>query len=58
MSTSLPSTAAPIATGWSDPVAGCELHPLKTNTSHMFIAHISSAPFFGRELEQPCFTRK
>ncbi len=27
------STAAPIATGWSDPVAGWELHPLKTNTS-------------------------
>jgi hypothetical protein len=23
------STAAPIATGWSDPVAGRELHPLK-----------------------------
>ena len=28
------STAAPIATGWSDPVAGWELHPLKTNTFH------------------------
>ena len=26
------STAAPIATGGSDPVAGWELHPLKTNT--------------------------
>ena len=26
------STTAPIATGWSDPVAGWELHPLKTNT--------------------------
>ncbi len=26
------STAAPIATGWSDPVAGWELHPRKTNT--------------------------
>ena len=26
------STAAPIATGWSDPVAGWDLHPLKTNT--------------------------
>ena len=25
----VPSTAAPIATGWSDPVAGWELHPLK-----------------------------
>ncbi|MEO8941074.1 MAG: hypothetical protein ABI453_11045, partial [Isosphaeraceae bacterium] len=23
------STAAPIATGWSDPVAGREFHPLK-----------------------------
>jgi hypothetical protein len=26
------STAALITTGWSDPVAGWELHPLKTNT--------------------------
>src|SRR5271157_4827654 len=26
------STVAPIATGWSDPVAGWELHPLKINT--------------------------
>ena len=26
------STAAPIATGWSDPVAGWELHPLRINT--------------------------
>ena len=26
------STAAPIATGWSDPVAGRELHPLKIHT--------------------------
>ena len=26
------STAAPRATGWSDPVAGWDLHPLKTNT--------------------------
>jgi hypothetical protein len=26
------STAAPTATGWSDPVAGRELHPLKTYT--------------------------
>ena len=25
------STAAPIATGWSEPVAGWDLHPLKTN---------------------------
>ena len=28
------STAAPIATGWSDPDAGWELHPLKINTLH------------------------
>src|SRR4051812_50220708 len=27
-----PPTAAPIATGWSDPVAGRELHPLKIHT--------------------------
>jgi hypothetical protein len=26
------STAAPTATGWSEPVAGWELHPLKTYT--------------------------
>jgi hypothetical protein len=26
------STAASIATGWSDPVAGRELHPLKIHT--------------------------
>src|SRR5579863_4907998 len=26
------STVAPIATGWSDPVAGWELHPLRNNT--------------------------
>src|SRR6476646_6991406 len=28
------STVASIATGWSDPVAGWELHPLKTPTFH------------------------
>jgi hypothetical protein len=28
------STAAPIATGWSDPVTGWELHPLKNSTWH------------------------
>src|SRR6516164_703058 len=28
------STAAPIATGWSDPVAGWESHPLKNQTFH------------------------
>jgi hypothetical protein len=33
------STAAPIATGWSDPVAGWELHPLKTNTFTVHGAH-------------------
>ena len=37
------STAAPIATGWSDPVAGWELHPLKTNTSR-FTAHRHGVP--------------
>jgi hypothetical protein len=26
------STAAPIATGWSDPITGRDLHPLKLNT--------------------------
>ena len=36
------STAAPIATGWSDPVAGWELHPLKINT--FSTAHTRSDP--------------
>ena len=36
------STAAPIATGWSDPVAGWELHPLKNQ--HLFTAHTSCVP--------------
>ena len=40
---SVTSTAAPIATGWSDPVAGWELHPLKTNTSR-FTAHRYGVP--------------
>ena len=40
------STAAPIATGWSDPVAGWELHPLKTNTSR-FTAHSMVSPELG-----------
>ena len=31
------STVAPIATGWSDPVAGWDLHPLKNNT--FYTAH-------------------
>ena len=30
----VPSTAAPIATGWSDPVAGWDLHPLKNHAFH------------------------
>src|SRR5271165_1095310 len=37
------STVAPIATGWSDPVAGWELHPLKNQ--HLFTAHTSCVPF-------------
>ena len=36
------STAAPIATGWSDPVARWELHPLKTNT---FSRRTTRCPF-------------
>ncbi len=36
------SAAAPIATGWSDPVAGWELHPLKSQ--HLFTAHNRSDP--------------
>ena len=41
------STAAPIATGWSDPVAGWELHPLKKpNTVHG--AQVSGVPAFHK----------
>ena len=38
------STAAPIATGWSDPVAGRDLHPLKTTPFHdvLFTNHYES----------------
>ncbi len=32
------STAASIATGWSEPVPGRDLHPLKTR--HLFTAHV------------------
>src|SRR5262245_15811188 len=35
------STAAPTATGWRDPVAGWELHPLKTYT----FARRTASPF-------------
>jgi hypothetical protein len=38
------STAAPIATGWSDPVAGWELHPLKTNTFSRRTLGLTPAP--------------
>src|SRR5271169_343871 len=31
---SFPPRVASIATGWSDPVAGWDLHPLKINTLH------------------------
>ena len=37
------STAAPIATGWSDPVAGWDLHPLK-------IARLFTAHYFANQL--------
>src|SRR5271157_5059867 len=40
---SFPPRVASIATGWSDPVAGWDLHPLKTNTFHT--AHIKNVPF-------------
>jgi len=49
------STAAPIATGWSDPVAGWDSHPLKTNTSHgsrrtgMVSPELSNLAFSGWE---------
>jgi hypothetical protein len=39
------SPLASIATGWSDPVAGWELHPLKTNT--FYTAHNKSDPEEG-----------
>ncbi len=37
---SLPPRVASIATGWSDPVAGWELHPLKIE--HLYMAHTES----------------
>src|SRR5277367_6167609 len=40
---SFPPRVASIATGWSDPVAGWELHPLKTNTFHT--AHTKADTF-------------
>ncbi len=39
---SFPPRVASIATGWSDPIAGWELHPLKTNT--FYTAHTRSDP--------------
>ena len=48
------STAAPIATGWSDPVAGWELHPLKSQ--HLFTAHNRSDP--EDDPEDPSARRK
>jgi hypothetical protein len=38
---SFPPLVASIATGWSDPVAGWELHPLKINTFSSERAHDS-----------------
>ena len=37
---SFPPRVASIATGWSDPIAGWELHPLKIE--HIYIAHTES----------------
>jgi len=37
------STAAPIATGWSDRLARWELHPLKTNTFTFAISFVSAS---------------
>src|SRR5271157_5271656 len=47
------STAAPIATGWSDPVAGWELHPLKINTLPRRTRLPSPFPPRGRGMK-PC----
>ena len=44
------STVAPIATGWSDPVAGWELHPLKNQ--HLFTAHTRSDPAIPSHLQR------
>ena len=45
------STAAPIATGWSDPVAGWELHPLKINTFPRRTRLLS--PYLPQEVKAP-----
>jgi len=42
------SAAAPIATGWSDPVAGWELHPLRTQ--HLLHGAPQSCPQLTRDL--------
>ena len=44
------STAAPIATGWSDPVAGWELHPLKINTFPR--RTLATSPFGSRAVSR------
>ena len=64
---SFPPLVASIATGWSDPVAGWDLHPLKTNTFRT--AHVESRcdavvvgsaylfpalSFAGASLASPC----
>ncbi len=48
-----PSTSrvASIATGWSDPIAGWELHPLKTNTFHTAHTKADTAKPKGRHRE-------
>ena len=42
------STAAPIATGWSDPVAGQDLHLLKINTSRFTATPVSFPRVFSK----------
>ena len=48
---SFPPRVASIATGWSDPVAGWDLHPLETNTFHT--AHTRSDTLDGRRSGVP-----
>jgi len=44
------STAAPIATGWSEPVPGRELHPLKSSAVHgALFRQQSVAPYCWQE---------
>ena len=47
----VPSTAVSIATGWSEPVPGRELHPLKSSAFHGALITTTN---FDSEISGPC----